>query len=98
MLKYLQGFVLAKPHGYAGDFEIVDGIYAQYVASLAIYQKWDRSKRDSSAPRAVRNRKNDFKHVVSKFSDPMGSVSNVASGPCRDVSKMLREYSSLIIM
>nr|VFJ65759.1 MAG: hypothetical protein BECKFW1821C_GA0114237_100838 [Candidatus Kentron sp. FW] len=28
----MQGFTLQKPHGYAGDFEIIDRIYEHYVS------------------------------------------------------------------
>jgi extracellular factor (EF) 3-hydroxypalmitic acid methyl ester biosynthesis protein len=29
----MQGLALRKPHGYAGDFEIIDRIYTQHISS-----------------------------------------------------------------
>ena len=39
--KTMQGFVWLKPHGYAGDFEIIDRIYQQWISPDHRLAKWD---------------------------------------------------------
>jgi hypothetical protein len=51
-----QGFALAKPHGYAGDYEIMDKIYRQEVSPDPRFRGWDLFFHAQSAPTAVRNR------------------------------------------
>lgn len=53
----MQGFALAKPHGYAGDFEIIDRIYRLHTADQPHLKKWDIYFHAQAAPTAVRNRK-----------------------------------------
>lgn len=36
----MQGFALAKPHGYAGDFEIIDRIYQHAISSDPNLARW----------------------------------------------------------
>src|SRR5262245_26176712 len=37
----LQGFVCSKPHGYAGDFEIIDRIYTHHTSPDSRFACWD---------------------------------------------------------
>src|SRR5687768_5536449 len=62
----LQGFALSKPHGYAGDYEIIDKIYTNHVSENPAYANWDRFFQNNSAPKAVRNRKEYFKAIIRK--------------------------------
>lgn len=84
----LQGFAFAKPHGYAGDFEIIDRIYREYVTPDPGLTAWDAYWQRHSAPRAVRNRKHYFldqlRSRAAALTRPM-RVLNVASGPGRDM-------------
>src|SRR5262245_52677062 len=52
----LQGRALAKPHGYPGDFEIMDDIYSRRVSSDPRFHKWDVFFQRQPSPAAVRNR------------------------------------------
>lgn len=86
----LQGFSFTKPHGHAGDFEIIDRLYTKYTTDDPDLKKWDIFFQAQRAPEAVRNRKTYFLELVTclqktfprKTSLP---VLNVASGPARDV-------------
>lgn len=85
----VQHMVVAKPHGYHGDFEIIDRMYCETVSGEAHLARWDRYFYDLSAPRAVRNRKKYFHQLLSSAVTALApdslSVLNVASGPGRDV-------------
>jgi extracellular factor (EF) 3-hydroxypalmitic acid methyl ester biosynthesis protein len=84
-----QAHALLTPHGYHGDYEIIDIIYQQRVATDLHLEKWDRYFHAQAAPKAVRNRK-DFFHallneVVERRSGQPIQVLNVASAPGRDM-------------
>ena len=52
----MQGFAFRKPRGYAGDFEIIDRIYREYVSPDPRFATWDHYFHSHPAPKAVRNR------------------------------------------
>lgn len=84
----IQGFALAKPHGYAGDFEIIDRIYREFVTPVPHLTSWDVYWQRHAAPRAVRNRKRYFLQLLHSRADCHSRpllVLNVASGPGRDM-------------
>jgi extracellular factor (EF) 3-hydroxypalmitic acid methyl ester biosynthesis protein len=92
----MQGFARTKPHGYAGDFEIIDRIYQQHTSSDPAHQKWDLYFHSVKATRAVRNRKDYFKQLLQRtlLSKPNASpinVLNIASGPARDMYEFFNE-------
>lgn len=62
----IQGFGYRKPHGYAGDFEMIDFIYQQKITPNKLFQKWDQYFHAQHATRAVRNRKKYFIDLVKK--------------------------------
>lgn len=88
-----QGFVCLKPHGYHGDFEIIERIYKGYVSEVAHLKNWDLFFHWSSAPRAVRGRKEYFIELVqSQLAGRRSGLAilNIASGPCTDILEMLQ--------
>lgn len=87
----MQGFALRKPHGYAGDFEIIDRIYRQHIASEPHLASWDRYYHQHAAPKAVRNRKAYFHQVLDRHYNRRTAlrVLNVASGPGRCIFEWL---------
>lgn len=90
----MQGFVYHKPHGYAGDYEIIDRIYQCRVSADPQLQTWDKLFHELPATKAVRNRKSFFLAEMEQFyrSQPGPiSVLDVASGPCRDVYEFLSQ-------
>ncbi len=91
----MQGMALQKPHGYAGDFEIIDRIYLRYVSSNTELANWDHFYHRQPAPRAVRNRKTYFHELLDSHSarrNPL-SVLNIASGPGRCMFEWLSAHT-----
>ena len=89
----IQGFGYLKPHGYAGDFEIIDKIYQNYLSPKPELQNWDRFVHNQSAFKAVKNRLSYFLEQIwsLKISKPQGStILNLASGPGRDMFESFR--------
>lgn len=87
---------LLKPHGYAGDFEIIEAIYNSRVADRPAERVWDEYFHTQAAPIAVRNRKSYFQKTVSSAMLAASNagvddvrVLNVASGPGRDMAEWL---------
>jgi len=91
----IQGFIFQKPHGYSGDFEIIDKIYQQEISADPRFYKWDFYAQSQKALIALRNRKNYFISLLNNLErteredDPIW-IMNVASGPMRDVYEYLR--------
>lgn len=89
----MHGFAYTKPHGYAGDFEIIDRHYLTTIAADPQLATWDRYWHAGDAARAVRNRKEYFHNLLRCHSEFAGgrriSVLNIASGPARDVYDFL---------
>lgn len=91
----LQGFSFRKPHGYAGDFEIIDRIYGGYICPDPHLAAWDRYYQYQAAPQAVRNRKAYFLDLFRRMRRPEGrslEVLNLASGPGSDMRELLRSH------
>lgn len=87
----MQGFSLSKPHGYAGDFEIIDRIYTRRVSARNEYRRWDEFFHAQAAPKAVRNRADVIGRLLSELADlpAQSNVLNVGSGPGRDIATWL---------
>ena len=83
----LQGFVCAKPHGYAGDFEIIDRIYLNHHSPEPRLATWDAYFHFGAAPKAVRNRKTYFHQLLDRHRSRCGQfrVLKLASGPGRSM-------------
>ena len=91
----LQGFALHKPHGYAGDLEIIDKIYTEHRSECSRMRRWDDFFHAQAATRAVRNRKQYFHELLENISRAHGPVSvlNVAAGPARCVHEWLSRFT-----
>ena len=83
----LQGFVCAKPHGYAGDFEIIDRIYLNHLSPDPRLATWDAYFHAGAAPKAVRNRKTYFHKLLDRHRERCSPlrVLKLASGPGRSM-------------
>lgn len=86
----LQGFVFNKPHGYPGDYEIIEKIYQEHTSNDPELRKWDLFFQLQKAPMAVRNRKKYFLDLLGGLeslnpADIGKRVLNIASGPARDL-------------
>ncbi|MFX1393205.1 MAG: hypothetical protein ACFFAH_06465 [Promethearchaeota archaeon] len=88
-IQTLQGFSFIKPHGYAGDYEIIDKIYQKYVNPNFKFKKWDFWYNAHKAAKVIRNRKVYFKNLIrtlciSEKNNEL-EVLNMGSGPARDI-------------
>jgi len=91
--KTIQGFAYHKPHGYAGDYEIIEKIYGNHIASDIHLANWDRFFQSHGAAQAVRNRVSFLLDQVWNIKTQLGRqtrILNVASGPGRDMYECFR--------
>ncbi|MBU4473534.1 MAG: class I SAM-dependent methyltransferase [Candidatus Omnitrophica bacterium] len=90
---------LRKPFGYAGDFKIIDDIYQNNPSTTGFNRLFDNYFQMSVISVAVRNRKEDFKRLITDFiSNRQGcplKIMDLASGPCRELKEMLSLDNSL---
>ena len=98
----MQGFAFQKPHGYSGDYEIIDRIYQKYISDQPHLSKWDIYWHKHSAARAVRNRVEYFHLLLKNHSTKIHegkdlNVLNLASGPGRDLLYFLDSHPDLDI-
>ena len=86
-LNSMVGFSFLKPHGYAGDHELIDRIYAKWKSEDKRHDKWDDLYHEMEASKAVRNRKEYFMGLISGIEASKKSplVLNLGSGPCSDL-------------
>jgi len=96
----MQGFAYRKPHGYAGDFEIIDHIYTRYHADDPRLHRWNAYWQSHAAAQAVRNRMAYFAATVAQRIQGPGHnrrlrLLNVASGPGRDMLHFFEQHPAL---
>ena len=92
----VQGHSVRRPHGYSGDYQIIDFIYQQTIIGGVRFGKWDKYLHTTPATHAVRNRKHYFIELVkSRLANSSGPlrILNIASGPCRDVFELFQQTS-----
>jgi SAM-dependent methyltransferase len=90
-----QGFALAKPYGYAGDFEIMDKIYRRVVSPDPRFRGWDLFLHSQTAAAAVRNRPS---YLASALDEALGRrhrspvrVLDLACGPAHHLARWLTD-------
>lgn len=86
----VQGFGRVKPHGYAGDFEMMERIYLGWRTSSPALANWDDFFHAQSAVKAVRNRKAYFKALLDEL-PPGATVLELGVGPGRGMFEWMRE-------
>ena len=93
-LETLQGHIFHKPHGYNGDYEVMEKVYLEQISPNPKLARWDSFWQCQNGSRAVRNRKQYFKDLLKeKIDQKKGTlhVLNIASGSCRDLYEFIRE-------
>lgn len=92
-----QGFVCLKPHGYAGDFEVIDRIYTGWLSPRDDLRNWDHYYHAQPAVQAVCNRLAFFTELLDTTVSSVSqmSVLNIGSGPARDVGACLARHENL---
>ncbi|MBN2106842.1 MAG: PilZ domain-containing protein [Deltaproteobacteria bacterium] len=83
-----------KPHGYPGDFKMLEGVYNNRELSSGIGQYIDRYGLDVPYAVAIRRRKDKMRDILYDFIEagreqPLHII-NLASGACRDIREMFR--------
>lgn len=91
-----QGLSLRKPHGYPGDYEIIDRMYREHVTDDPALRNWDLYFHAQDGPRAVRHRKAYFLELARAIAretpgDGPVPILDVASGPARDIAELLTD-------
>jgi extracellular factor (EF) 3-hydroxypalmitic acid methyl ester biosynthesis protein len=94
----MQGYALLKPHGYSGDFVIIERIYQGWLSPKEHLVNWDRFFHFQEAPRAILNRKKYFLDILSALDKKDGKrdVLNIGCGPSQDVVEFLSQGESHI--
>lgn len=92
-------WILKKPYGYAGDFRIIEDIYENTPKTQGFDRLFDNYTMMSAISNAVRNRKNDFKKMITNYlaanHNKSVRIMDLASGPCREIHEMLTENADL---
>lgn len=89
-----QGFVRCKPHGYAGDYELIERIYNKSISGHADIARWDAFCLLNASTEAVRNRSAVFQGLVKEIRPE--DLLSVACGPGLDVAAALTGGSSIL--
>lgn len=94
----MQGYVLMKPHGYSGDYVIIERIYSEWLSPKPNLVNWDRFFHTQEAPRAVVNRKKYFIDILRSLQKKnlKNYVLNVGCGPANDIIEFLQEGNSRV--
>ena len=89
----MQGYALLKPHGYSGDYVIIERIYHRWVSPKDHLVNWDLFFHAQEAPRAIINRKEYFLDILSSLANKNDKrdVLNVGCGPCQDIVEFLSQ-------
>lgn len=92
----MQGYALLKPHGYSGDYVIIERIYQGWLSPKEHLVNWDRFFHCQEAPRAIINRKKYFLNILNALQEKDGKrdVLNIGCGPSADVIEFLSQGNS----
>lgn len=94
----MQGYALLKPHGYSGDYVIIERIYQKWLSPKEHLMNWDRFFHSQEAPCAIINRKEYFLDILDSLQkiDGQRDVLNIGCGPSNDVIDFLSKGESHI--
>lgn len=86
-----------KPFGYSGDFKIIDQIYRNQPHTIGFDRLWDNYFQQLAVTRATRERKENFKKIISDFIKKSENnhirIMSLASGPAREIKELLEDNS-----
>jgi hypothetical protein len=90
----MQGFVRLRPHGYPGDFELIERVYNRTCTVDPRARRWDEFFHKSAGAFAVRNREAVAADLVGELRP--GHVFSAACGPGLDFRRALAQGDSLV--
>lgn len=102
---YIMKHALDKPHGYPGDYKLLEIIYDNNEISEGYAKYFDRYFLDNPYAVAVRNRKNLMRKILNDFimlysQKSRIEILNLASGSCREILELLEDgicYSGQLV-
>ena len=85
---------MKRPLGYSGDYKIIDDIYQNNPTTTGFDRLFDNYFQMCAISVGVRNRKEDFKKIISNFVHKKAHkkpvrIMSLACGSCRDIQEML---------
>lgn len=90
-----------KPHGYAGDFEMLDQIADDRISEELLPGAFDRYFQNQAAPKAVRNRTRliadrivELARAANGSSDAAIKICSVGSGSAPDIRRAVEQLNS----
>jgi hypothetical protein len=91
----LQLHAREKPHGYAGDFRLLDRICERSVRGAGIGRAYDEFFQSHAAPNAVRNRANILAQAMQEFAAERRDMQIVSygSGPAFELRTLCRKLT-----
>ena len=79
-------------------WKIIDNIYKNHPHTTGFDRLWDNYFQQLTAPRAIRERKEDFKEIILNFVKEHKNknirIMNLASGPAREIKELLEADSA----
>jgi len=88
---------IKKPLGYAGDYKIIDYIYQNNPKTIGFDRLFDNYYQTTAICVGVRNRKEDFKKIISTFANKRHKktvrIMSLACGSCRGIYELLSQHS-----
>jgi extracellular factor (EF) 3-hydroxypalmitic acid methyl ester biosynthesis protein len=95
----LQGHAYHWPHGYPGDYQLIDHIHTRHISADPRLERWDQFFQQHPAQQAVRNRVPYLCHSLEQRSWVHGPALQhllvLGSGPGRDIYQLLRACPEL---
>jgi extracellular factor (EF) 3-hydroxypalmitic acid methyl ester biosynthesis protein len=92
----MQGLAYRKPHGYAGDFELLERIYGHFLTPQSELKNWDQFWNSQAFVSAFQHSTRYFVDVVAAAEQHKQGmkVLNIASGSSRSVADYLNQNKS----
>jgi excisionase family DNA binding protein len=93
-------WTITKPLGYPGDYKIIDDVYLNNPPTTGFDRLFDNYFQMSAIAIAGRNRKEDFKRIITVLAEKKGNenlrIMSLACGSCREIKEIISSDSSSV--
>lgn len=89
----MQGFIALQPHGYPGDFEVIEKIYRKSICALEPVRQWDEFFHSCPEAHAVRHR-SEMALAIIEQQRPQ-TVASIACGPALDLVPAIGDHDDI---